>query len=615
MCLRACTPTAATLSEKELSGLRVMDDDAVHFPFASRYHSPVGPEKTVAPPLSPSPASRVPVSPGRGIRDSSSPPTRRTPVPQRSGDLHLGPASRPHPPWGRFDPYESPEDQDKELVGFAGLPSQVHRKAVKKGFTFTLMVAGQPPHATATAATRGRIRNDASESAGESGLGKSTLIDSLFLTDLYKDRKIPDAEGRRIVSIRCGRAACSFEYRLSKVVLRGFLFSDSRADRSDGQHAQADGQHRGERRQVAAEHRRHAGLRRRRRQHAKVSALRRPARLHAFIFPHPVFPSARQLEASGGLRGAAVRTVLQGRERLGPQEHPGQPRTLLPLLHLSLWTRTATTGRRVLAGLARQSQHRSRAGQSRQPDAGRGAPEEEQGGALTLMLAWSRAPSMTASTRVFRRRSARSSDASGSTSTSSPAATLTTTTTSRGGTGCSRTASRSRSSGATSWRRVEGGGSRVARTPGGWRKLACQISRRRCRRHPAAAGRLRRGQGSIHLGGRPGVTGSHNRRMNGPPVAGLDEPGLCTSTAKRSFRSPRSHLRIGGSRNRQHDDARCGLSPPGGSDVQAAATPRIPLHPLSRSLLFPFLTLTAAVSTALYWSSIIHRLCIVRKIQ
>ncbi|XP_061658515.1 septin-1-like isoform X19 [Syngnathoides biaculeatus] len=196
MCLRACTPTAATLSEKELSGLRVMDDDAVHFPFASRYHSPVGPEKTVAPPLSPSPASRVPVSPGRGIRDSSSPPTRRTPVPQRSGDLHLGPASRPHPPWGRFDPYESPEDQDKELVGFAGLPSQVHRKAVKKGFTFTLMVAGQPPHATATAATRGRIRNDASESAGESGLGKSTLIDSLFLTDLYKDRKIPDAEER-----------------------------------------------------------------------------------------------------------------------------------------------------------------------------------------------------------------------------------------------------------------------------------------------------------------------------------------------------------------------------------------------------------------------------------
>lgn len=30
---------------------------------------------------------------------------------------------------------------------------------------------------------------------GESGLGKSTLINSLFLTDLYKDRKLLNAEG------------------------------------------------------------------------------------------------------------------------------------------------------------------------------------------------------------------------------------------------------------------------------------------------------------------------------------------------------------------------------------------------------------------------------------
>uniref|UniRef100_A0A672GGJ2 Septin 4a n=1 Tax=Salarias fasciatus TaxID=181472 RepID=A0A672GGJ2_SALFA len=64
------------------------------------------------------------------------------------------------------------QDQDKEYVGFATLPNQVHRKTVKKGFTFTLMVAG------------------------ESGLGKSTLINSLFLTDLYKDRKVPNAEER-----------------------------------------------------------------------------------------------------------------------------------------------------------------------------------------------------------------------------------------------------------------------------------------------------------------------------------------------------------------------------------------------------------------------------------
>lgn len=31
--------------------------------------------------------------------------------------------------------------------------------------------------------------------AGESGLGKSTLINSLFLTDLYKDRTLYEAQG------------------------------------------------------------------------------------------------------------------------------------------------------------------------------------------------------------------------------------------------------------------------------------------------------------------------------------------------------------------------------------------------------------------------------------
>lgn len=37
--------------------------------------------------------------------------------------------------------------------------------------------------------------------SGESGLGKSTLVNSLFLTDLHKDRKLLNAEGESAVSL------------------------------------------------------------------------------------------------------------------------------------------------------------------------------------------------------------------------------------------------------------------------------------------------------------------------------------------------------------------------------------------------------------------------------
>merc|ERR1712168_810990 len=75
------------------------------------------------------------------------------------------------------------------FIGFANLPNQVHRKSVKKGFEFTLMVVG------------------------ESGLGKSTLINSLFLTNLYPDRELPDAEAKIKQTVEIDQSTVEIEER------------------------------------------------------------------------------------------------------------------------------------------------------------------------------------------------------------------------------------------------------------------------------------------------------------------------------------------------------------------------------------------------------------------
>lgn len=80
-------------------------------------------------------------------------------------------------------------------VGFANLPNQVHRKSVKKGFEFTLMVVG------------------------ESGLGKSTLINSLFLTDLYPDRLVPNAAEKIKKTVQLDASTVEIEERGVKLRL------------------------------------------------------------------------------------------------------------------------------------------------------------------------------------------------------------------------------------------------------------------------------------------------------------------------------------------------------------------------------------------------------------
>ncbi|XP_069507744.1 septin-1-like isoform X1 [Ambystoma mexicanum] len=107
---------------------------------------------------------------------------------------HRKPAGPRQPPQSRSSGLVAATSKDS-YVGFCTLPNQVHRKSVKKGFDFTLLVAG------------------------ESGLGKSTLVDSLFHTNLYKDRTILEVQDRIPKTLEIQKHAVEIEEQGVKMKL------------------------------------------------------------------------------------------------------------------------------------------------------------------------------------------------------------------------------------------------------------------------------------------------------------------------------------------------------------------------------------------------------------
>jgi len=102
--------------------------------------------------------------PQPSVREVQLQPIREQPANVQPQKCHIKPAEAPAPIKVRqLDGY----------VGFANLPNQVYRKSVKKGFDFNLMIIG------------------------ETGLGKSTFINSLFLTELYNANEFPGTHQRK----------------------------------------------------------------------------------------------------------------------------------------------------------------------------------------------------------------------------------------------------------------------------------------------------------------------------------------------------------------------------------------------------------------------------------
>ncbi|KAL2887100.1 Cell division control protein 3 [Ceratocystis lukuohia] len=117
-------------------------------------------------------SSRVP---SEGSAQAELDGAKWSPVPkhQRDSSASTAPSASPSPaPVAAVDPQNVVRRKLTGYVGFANLPNQWHRKSVRKGFNFNVMVVG------------------------ESGLGKSTLVNTLFNTSLYppKEAKSPSMD-------------------------------------------------------------------------------------------------------------------------------------------------------------------------------------------------------------------------------------------------------------------------------------------------------------------------------------------------------------------------------------------------------------------------------------
>lgn len=108
-------------------------------------------------------------------------PTRASPAPTANGKVGPPPQEIPQSVSSTDPKIAAQQASDMRnivrrkltgYVGFANLPNQWHRKSVRKGFNFNVMVVG------------------------ESGLGKSTLVNTLFNTSLYppRERKGPSLD-------------------------------------------------------------------------------------------------------------------------------------------------------------------------------------------------------------------------------------------------------------------------------------------------------------------------------------------------------------------------------------------------------------------------------------